>query len=206
VRWPAAAQAAADSRKQPKLDLGLHVDLGEWTYRDGTWFARYEVVPLDDINGVRKEVARQLATFHELVGKQPTHMDSHQHVHLREPARTVLLDAARELNIPLRHFSQGVRYCGNFYGQTAEGFSLPDAISAAGLVKILGTLPNGVTELDCHPGDGNDLETTYRSERTQELKILCDPQLPMIIESMGIELCSFGNLPAGSWRGSTVHV
>jgi predicted glycoside hydrolase/deacetylase ChbG (UPF0249 family) len=199
VRWPAAAQAAADSRKQPKLSLGLHVDLGEWRYSDGAWLALYEVVPLDDIDIVREEVARQLGTFHELVGEPPTHLDSHQHVHLREPARSVLRDVARALDIPLRHFSPGVRYCGNFYGQTAEGSPLPDAISAHSLVKILRTLPEGVTELGCHPGKGNDLDTMYRGERAQELKTLCDPEIPMIIESMGIELRSFGNLPAGCW-------
>ncbi len=201
VRWPAAAEAAADSRKQPKLSLGLHVDLGEWIYRDGTWIALYEVVPLDDINIVREEVARQLATFYELVGNNPTHIDSHQHVHLREPARSILLDVARDLNIPLRHFSPGIRYCGSFYGQRADGFPLPDAISLHSLLKILGALPDGLTELGCHPGEGNDLDTMYRSERTQELKILCEPELPVIINTMGIELRSFGNLPDNCWQG-----
>ena len=105
VRRPAAAQAAADSRKQPKLSLGLHVDLGEWRYRDGAWIALYEVVPLDDVNVVKEEVTRQLATFHDLVGKRRTHMDSHQHVHVREPARSVLREVARFLDIPLRHFN-----------------------------------------------------------------------------------------------------
>lgn len=200
VRWPAAAEAAAGGRKLPKLSLGLHVDLGEWKYRDGAWIALYEVVPLDDVNIVKEEVARQLATFHELVGKRPTHMDSHQHMHLREPARSVLRDVARFLDIPLRHFNPVVRYCGNFYGQTAEGSPLPDAISAHSLVKILRTLPDGVTELGCHPGEGNDLDTMYRGERAQELKTLCDPQIPMIINNMEIELRSFGNLPAGCWR------
>jgi chitin disaccharide deacetylase len=208
VRWPAAAAAAADSRKLPKLSLGLHVDLGEWRYRDGAWIALYEVVPLDDVNVVKEEVARQLATFNDLVGKRPTHMDSHQHVHLREPARAALCEVARFLDIPLRHFNPGVHYCGKFYGQTAEGLPLPDAISSHSLVAILRTLPDGVTELGCHPGKGNDLDldTMYRGERAQEVKTLCDPLLPTIMKSMEIELRSFGNLPVGYWRGSPVHV
>jgi len=191
VRWPAAAEAAADSRKTPKLSLGLHVDLGEWRYRDGAWTALYEVVPLDDANIVKEEVTRQLATFHDLVGKRPTHMDSHQHVHLREPARSVLREVARFLDIPLRHFNPGVRYCGNFYGQTAEGLPLPDAISADSLVKILRTLPFGLTELSCHPGRANDLDTMYRNERAQEVRVLCDPQVRAGLVSMEIELRSF---------------
>ena len=39
VRPPAAAEAAADARAYPELSLGLHVDLGEWSYREGEWVA-----------------------------------------------------------------------------------------------------------------------------------------------------------------------
>jgi hypothetical protein len=46
----------------------------------------------------------------------------------------------------------------------------------------------------------------YRGERAQELKTLRDPEIPMIIKSLGIELRSFYNLPAGCWRGATLHV
>src|SRR4051794_39741974 len=41
VRWPAAAEAAACARSHPRLAVGLHLDLGEWECRDGTWVARY---------------------------------------------------------------------------------------------------------------------------------------------------------------------
>ena len=45
VLWPAAAGAAAYAREKPDLALGLHLDLGEWVYREGTWLPAYEVVP-----------------------------------------------------------------------------------------------------------------------------------------------------------------
>src|SRR5438093_8810207 len=137
VRWPAAVDAATYSREHPKLSLGIHVDLGEWAYRDETWVPVYEVVPVDDVEAVKNEAARQLATFRRLMGRDPSHIDSHQHVHLREPARSVLVDLARDLHVPLRHCSPGVHYCGNFYGQTAEGYLFPDAISVEGLLKTL---------------------------------------------------------------------
>jgi chitin disaccharide deacetylase len=35
--------------------------------------------------------------FRRLVGKVPTHIDSHQHVHRREPVRAVLIALARKL-------------------------------------------------------------------------------------------------------------
>src|SRR4051794_10944670 len=37
VRWSAAAAAVAAARRCPGLSLGLHLDLGEWSYCDGEW-------------------------------------------------------------------------------------------------------------------------------------------------------------------------
>ena len=196
VRWPAAAEAAAYSRQHPKLSLGLHVDLGEWAYRGDDWVSLYQVVPIHDTTAVADEVSRQLTTFRRLVGKDPTHIDSHQHMHLREPLRTVLTAVARELTVPLRHCSADIRYRGDFYGQTAHGTPCPDAISIDGLINVLGTLLPGYTELGCHPGLGDDLDTMYCSERVEEVKVLCDPRVRTSIAAMGIELCSFLNLPA----------
>ena len=110
----------------------------------------------------------------------------------------MLTEVARDLTVPLRHCSAEVRYRGDFYGQTAEGIPFPDAISVDGLIKILETLPPGCTELGCHPGLGNDLDTMYCSERAEEVKVLCDPRVRTSIVAMGIELRSFLNLPARS--------
>ena len=44
VRQPAAAAAAAYARNGGKLSVGLHLDLGEWYYRDGEWLPLYSVV------------------------------------------------------------------------------------------------------------------------------------------------------------------
>jgi predicted glycoside hydrolase/deacetylase ChbG (UPF0249 family) len=195
VRWPAAPAAAAYARAHPQLALGLHVDLGEQVYRDGTWTPRYTVVPLDDKTAIADEVGRQLQAFHRLMGHGPSHLDSHQHVHRREPMRTVLIEIARALDIPLRHYCPAIGYRGDFYGQTAEGGPLPEAISVARLIHILETLPSGYTELACHPGEGSDLDTTYGVERALELRVLCDPRVRAVIKAQEIELRSFRDLP-----------
>jgi len=191
TRWPAAAAAAAYARERPSLSLGLHADLGEWAYRQGTWLPLYEVVPVEDGEAIKIEVAKQLAAFRRLAGKDPTHIDSHQHIHQREPARSVLIEIARKLHVPLRDLSPSVHYCGDFYGQTAEGYPFPHAITVDRLREILAALPSGVTELGCHPGHANELETMYRDEREQEIRVLCDPQVREAIVSLGIELVSF---------------
>jgi chitin disaccharide deacetylase len=197
VRWPAASAAAAYARAHPNLSLGLHIDLGERIYRSGEWVFLYMVVPLQDMAAVADEVSRQLVAFRHLVGKDPSHLDSHQHVHLREPVRSVLLNAAHKLGVPLRHCSPKVCYRGDFYGQTTEGAPLPDAISVMALIHILATLPLGLTELGCHPGEGIDLYTMYCAEREQEVKVLCDPRIHAAVRATGIELRSFQNFPSG---------
>ncbi len=194
VRWPAAADAAAYCQAHPALSLGRHVDLGEWAYHDAAWVPRYHVIPTDDIEASRTEVARQLAAFRRLTGKEATHIDSHQHVHHTEPVRSIMTDVARQLGVPLRHFSPGIRHCGRFYGQTAEGSSLPGLISVDGLIELLTDLPPGVTELGCHPGFAADLDTPYRTERAEEVKALCDPRARFTLTSMGILLRSFADV------------
>jgi predicted glycoside hydrolase/deacetylase ChbG (UPF0249 family) len=197
VRWLAAPEAAAYAREHPSLSLGLHIDLGERVFRAGEWVPMYTVVSLHDAATIGDEITRQLETFRRLLGRDPTHLDSHQHVHLREPVRTLLIEVAHQLEIPLRHCSPAVCYRGNFYGQTAEGTPLPDVISVDGLLRILETLPSGLTELGCHPADGCDLNTMYRHERLEELRVLCDARVRAAIKTMGIKLCSFHGLPNG---------
>jgi len=202
VRWPGAADAAAYARQHPEFSMGLHVDLGEWACSDGRWVARYEVVPLGDGPAVTAEVARQLIAFRRLTGQDPTHLDSHQHVHRTgtergATVRSVLLELARELSVPLRGYTTTIHYCGGFYGQTPEGVSRPGAISVESLLTILDSLPSGVTELGCHPGDATDVETTYRSDRTAELAVLCDPRVRAAVAAMGFELRSFRDVAAG---------
>jgi chitin disaccharide deacetylase len=198
VRWPYAAEAAAYAKEHPELSLGLHLDLGEWAFRDGEWVCLYEVVSPSDETAVADELARQLDSFRQLTGKDPTHLDSHQHVHRDEPLRSMMVDLAEKLCIPLRDFSSSVSYCGNFYGQSAEGCPYPEAISVEGLITTLEPLPIGVTELGCHPAERDDLEGMYTAERRQELKALCDPRIRAAIADLGIELTSFDDLKAGA--------
>jgi chitin disaccharide deacetylase len=186
VRRPAAQEAAAYARNHPQLSVGLHVDLGEWVYRDGRWEVVEEVPgPADD------EVQRQLAAFLDLVGNQPTHLDSHQHVHRQGEVAAVLTNLASKLGVPLRSCDPRIRFCGDFYGQTAKGEPLPDAIKVEALVDLLAALPDGKTELGCHPGIRTDDDLPYGRERSVEVQTLCDPRVRAAIATNGIKLCSF---------------
>lgn len=194
VRWPAAAEAAAYAKKNHAISVGLHVDLGEWVLRNGEWELLYKVVDTDDASAVRNEIHRQVAEFQRLVGRDPSHLDSHQHAHRNEPARSIMLNLARELGVPLRECDPRIRYCGDFYGQGDEGESQPELLTLANLRKILGGLPAGITELGCHPGYGEGLDSPYSGERIEELRVLCKPETRVGVAELGFQLCNFNQL------------
>lgn len=190
VRWPAAAEAARYARAHPGLSMGLHLDLGEWTYRENQWISSYEVVRKDDHAAVAEEISRQFSTFNELTGRNPTHIDSHQHAHRAESVYSVVRKFADEIDAPLRLYSD-VRYCGAFYGQTNTGTPLLDNITLDALIKLLMNLDPGITELCCHPAKRIDFDTMYSDERVMELQVLCDSRVPEFLAENHIELCSF---------------
>jgi predicted glycoside hydrolase/deacetylase ChbG (UPF0249 family) len=193
VRWPAAAEAAAYCRANPGFGVGLHLELGEWVFDSGEWRVAYEVVSLSDAKAVAAEVTSQLDSFRDLLGRDPTHLDSHQHVHRQQPAESAVKELAGTLDVPLRWHGTRVHYRGDLYGQTAKGEPLPP-VTADRLIAILAELPPGITELACHPGEGSDIDSQYRHERKRELKLLCDPRVKEAIEREAIVLCSFADI------------
>jgi predicted glycoside hydrolase/deacetylase ChbG (UPF0249 family) len=193
VRWPAAAEAAAYARSHPGLSVGLHLDLGEWIYREESWQMAYAVVSLDNTAAVEAEISRQFQQFVQLMGREPAHLDSHQHVHETEPIRTLCLRAARTRGIVLRNIGTDVRYCGRFYGQSSTGYPYPEGISVSALVTAIQQLPTGVTELACHPARRVDMDGMYRHERLVECATLIDPVVRAALDAEKIILRSFQN-------------
>jgi chitin disaccharide deacetylase len=191
VRWPAAEEAAAYARRSTTLGVGLHVDLGEWEYRDGEWRAVYEVLPEESAEAAAAEVAAQIERFESLVGRPPDHLDSHQHVHRGEPARGALLAAAERLAVPVREATPGIRYSGVFFGQDGRGTPVPEAITVDALVAVIEALPAGITELACHPAAEVDHPSQYAEERLREAAALCDPRVREAVASAGVTLRSF---------------
>lgn len=192
VRWPTAGEAAAYMKLHSRLSLGLHVDLGEWILRKGGWTALYRVVDTHNAAAVELEIHRQVAEFQRLTGRDPTHLDSHQHAHQSEPARSVLLKLAADLHVPLRGLDSRVKYCGDFYGQDEDGRSHPELLTVENLKNVLRNSKNDITELGCHPGYSDGLDSPYCGERNKELKVLCQPEAREAVEALGFQLCSFG--------------
>ena len=189
VRQGAAPAAAERAGGHPKLAIGLHIDLGEWNYEEGEWTLAYSHCDGDDPEAVAAECRAQLQRFRALLGRDPTHLDSHQHVHESEPAKGVAEALAAELGVPLRN--RAIRYEGGFYGQTGKGEPFPDGITPERLLDLIRALPPGWTEIGCHPAAGPVPTSSYDAERQIELETLRDPEVKSLLNVTHINLCSF---------------
>ena len=193
VKQAGAEEAAAYTRRQPALDVGLHVELQEVRRSRLRPWSRSRRGGPAQLDEVRVEVEEQLTRYRELMGKDPSHLDSHHHRHRYEPARSVLLEMTRRLGIPLRESDEKIRFCGDFYGQQ-KGRPWPEGIQPSALVELLESLPPGVTELCTHPGYADDVDTHYKRERAVEVETLCEPSVRAAIDRLGIRLITFREL------------
>lgn len=188
VKQPDAERAARLAGEHPALSVGLH-------------FEEAEGVDLDDPAQAAHAFAEQLERFRELTGTDPTHVDSHHHVHAEEERMASFRRLVAPLGVPLRHDGR-VAYIGGFYAQWEEGVTELRYISPEFLLELVGTEAlEGFTELACHPARlTGDLESTYLEERQVELQTLTEPGLRERIEALGVTLTSFGSWPQGPVR------
>ena len=85
------------------------------------------------------------------------------------------------------------------------GFDCSGRLTAEYLLRHVPALPPGVTELICHPGEG-DPETRERYARwgyhwEQELKALTDPAVREALELCGVRVTTFGRVPGEAGCG-----
>ena len=196
VRRAGARHAAKLAARYPRLSVGLHVDLGDWERGDdGEWrVARQIVGNTESKVAVWLEVQSQLRAFERLMGRRPTHLDSHQHVHTGGPARGAVFHLGRWLGVPVRHADDRIRYCGDFFGIGEKGEADPQRITPAALVALTANLSPGTTELCTHPGEACD-DVPYGPQRSIERETLCHPSVRAAVEATGVRLISFSPPP-----------
>jgi len=149
----------------------------------------------------RIELGMQIDEFRKIMGRFPTHLDSHHHVGRHEPILDLVLDFARAITVPVRTQDAEVRAAARKLAlKTPDHFmgeSGPDAYwSSERVLAHLRELPGGVTEFMTHPGyfDDDLAYSRYGRQRDTELAGLTDPAARALIEREGIRLIHFGNL------------
>ena len=170
--------------------MGLHWDV---------WGEDEREFDLGDQRAVREEFARQLDRFHELMGRSPTHVDSHRHAH-REPGVMELFgELVEPLGVPLRGDGR-VRFVGGFYAQWEWMVTNLEYVSVPFLERMLrDEVPEGWTEISCHPGYRSPgYSAVYLAEREEEVRTLSDPRVRATVDELGIRLVSYAAVPAAA--------
>jgi len=179
-----SGEAAEMSRTAPELSVGLHADLRN----------ELKETPADPGRRLHDALAKQFSRFEELMGRPPTHLDSHHNLHRDAKALPAFHDLAAQHGLPLREHSP-VRYFSKFYGQWG-GKTHFEQISVESLTRMLEKeIEEGITELSCHPGYVEaDYVSGYSVEREAELGALCDPVVVEALAAQSIQLVSYHDL------------
>ena len=188
VLAPAATEAAEAAAAHPELSVGLH-------------FTEDPDADLDDSAQARAAFERQLERFRELLGRDPSHVDSHHHVHAGPGRMPIFRAIVEPLGVPLRNDGR-VAYIGGFWAQWEPGVSNLDYVRRPFLRHLVDTeVGDGFTELACHPARiTGDFSSSYLGERAVELATLTEPGLREELEGSGVTLVSYHDWPHGPER------
>ena len=168
---------------------------------------------------VKAEWRAQIEKFVHLTSRPPDHLDSHHHTsYLTPPLFGAMLELTREygcaIRLPLADEADTGMIVSDLPPLTflrpmllaSTDVPRPDRFETrfydehatlAMLREIIDTLPEGVTELMCHPGFADEhlaAVSGYNRQRAAELAALTDPGLREHLRAAGVQLVSFGAL------------
>lgn len=213
-------------RQKPSLDVGLHLNLSEGApvgegYQtlvdtEGRFFGKEEARRKADEGAFDlKEIERETeAQWQRLVeqGIEPSHIDSHQHIHiygkLFEPVvRVARNHGVRFVRLPdepsdgtsrmeaYRHHVEKVKPAFPGGGVDAfVGMTLTGCMSHERVLDLVEKLGEGVTELMVHPGYADRPDGFFGPDREKELHVLTDRTLRHQMEEAGVEFICFRDL------------
>lgn len=185
VTGRALKEAIELSRQNPNLAIGLHWDV---------WGEDEREFDTSNLEASKEEFFRQLDEFHRVMGRPPTHIDSHRHAHRQEHLFESFCEWTAPLKIPVRGACD-VRFVGGFYGQWEWMVTELKYVGVPFLQEMIRTeVPPGFTEFSCHPGFvGPDYQAVYNAEREEEVRTLIDPRVREMIDEQGIKLISYAD-------------
>lgn len=183
VNQPYVLHAVELSKKFPKLSVGIHLTFDKGYSLSGTStltdlegkFLKYsELKEKGKEEDYYKEGEAQLKYFMKIMGKKPTHIDSHHHIHLDFPeANKAILKLCENYGLSYRNREI---LNDSFYKQN---------VSVETLCKIINEKRIGHLEIMCHPAfiDKELVQTSsYNDKRLLELEVLKNDKVKSFVE------------------------
>ena len=215
VNGEAAEHAAQLSRDVPALGVGMHFvltlgmplspmpgltrdgQLGKWIWE----LAEQDALPLEEIT---RELDCQFNRFVDVFGKEPTHIDSHHHVHMIPAIFPLVAEFARRKGVAMRvdRDVQALHGLSFFSVPTTDGFSSAfygEGIDEALFLKVLddsAARGEKSVEVMAHPAfvDNTVRKSAYCWPRLAELDVLTSASLKYAIAERGYRLGTFRDL------------
>jgi len=203
VNMPGFDHALSLARSLPDLGIGLHFNL---TYGrpvsdpalvpslvkpDGS-FHQGQSGMVRDITDIAKELDAQWNVFVQS-SLSPTHLDSHQLLHQNDPIIfKIMAEKAVRENIPLRRSQVRHAIPDMPALQMTDAILLDTYGDHEGLQRLLqhlSKLPDGITEIVCHPGYVDDALreiSNWLDIREHELAVFVNQDVPRTIKALGI--------------------
>lgn len=147
------------------------------------------------------EIAVRLAKKHGIRGIRISHEDSRLRAWLSSGTQqntTVLLEQAAQARV-LKFLARNARDLADHAGLITTdyfcGIAQTGALTSDGVETLLKNLPDGTTELMCHPGYADDdlqnSPTRLQQSRQAELRILTEERTRKLVAREGIRLISY---------------
>lgn len=212
------------AKETPSLDIGCHLVLVGQPPFPATVAQLVRAVMLRQVP-IYDSLAAQVRKILD-AGITPTHLDTHKHTHLLPPVLDAVARLSEEFRIPwvrrpfdfrtqpggigwknqLMHLRSGgfARTLARHGCRSTDwfaGFRITGNYNASTLAEIIRALPEGSTELMCHPGVlGAELQrsrTRLKQSRQDELDTLTSAEVRAAIEQAGIHLTNYAKLTPG---------
>jgi hopanoid biosynthesis associated protein HpnK len=223
------------AKQHPGISVGIHLtfveevpvckpeDIPSLVNADGRFLLSWKQLLPHLLGGriqpdhLRQEAEAQMSRILDM-GIIPTHMDSHQYLHLYptvwkmiapvlqkfkiERIRTIGSEVmpghrgwkSHTLELLSRRLQNELNRSGIWTPDHAAGTSLGGHITEQHIIQLLDNLPNGTTELICHPGQSDDelgKHYDWDFHWEDEKAALTSKAVRDMISAQGIQLCRF---------------
>lgn len=206
VNTPRSAEAAEAAGG---LAVGLHLNLARWRpvsadfppsllSADGAFVeGRAASLPQEV---VEKETRAQLACAERLLGRRPTHLDVHKHLHRHAAVLRGVAVVAKEQALPVRALDADMRAALRAHGVATPEHFVGEAGSEPywtldRFLSALAGLDAGTTEWMCHPGEPpTEVVSGYALQRRVELDTFTSQEARRALAQTGVVLADYSVL------------